>query len=279
MSEVMQLELVVRHIDISKIQPNPHQPRARFDEEALQELAGSIQEKGVLQPVTVRDISKDGAEAYELIAGERRCRACELISRSTIPAIVLDVSDDEAVEMAFIENLQREDLTVMEEARGLAGLCERYGGNKSKVVEKIGKSPIYINDRLSLLELPEPVQKMVDDGRINVAQAKVLLDINDTAKQLQWAEMAHRLNLNANELKGRTQHLAGKKGKSSQSDARERKVTFPGLTGGMIRLYEDLQALEPAKFTAEQRNTLLQQAGVLVQGLESVRKRLAEKGG
>ncbi|MBI1961273.1 MAG: ParB/RepB/Spo0J family partition protein [Candidatus Sungbacteria bacterium] len=273
---VVQHAFVFREIPVDKIQPNPHQPRQHFSEESLDELGASIREKGVLQPITVRDISADGVEAYELIAGERRWRSCERIGRMTIPSMVVEVDDDDAVDLALIENMQREDLTPMEEARGLASLLDRCLGNKSEVERRIKKSMTYITDRLVLLELPEEVQHMLDQGQVNTAQAKVLLAIPDAANQVKWAKQAAKRNLDANRLKGMTQNLTGNGNgkKSSSGDKRERRVTFKGLTSGIIGLYEDTQALKVEKLSPDQRQTIVQQADMLITALRDMQEQL-----
>lgn len=271
---VVQHQLELREIPVDKIQPNPHQPRQRFSEESLAELGASIQEKGVLQPVTVRDISDGDAVAYELVAGERRWRACELIGRLTIPGLVVEVDDDESVDLALIENMQREDLTPMEEARGLASLLDRCEGNKSEVERRTKKSMTFITDRLSLLALPEEVQRMLDRSEVNLSQAKVLIEIPDAAAQVKWAKQAAKRSLDANRLKGMTQNLTGNGKESSSRDKRERNVTFKGLTSSMISLYEDTQALKPEKLSPDQRQTVSQQADVLVTALQEMQKQL-----
>lgn len=272
----VQHTFVFREIPVDKIQPNPYQPRQHFSDESLDELGASIAEKGVLQPITVRDISDGDTEAYELVAGERRWRACERIGRPTIPGLIIEADDEESVDLALIENMQREDLTPMEEARGLASLLDRCQGNKSEVARRISKSMTYLTDRLVLLELPEEVQHMLDRDQINVAQAKVLLAIPDAANQVKWAKQATKRNLDANRLKGMTQNLTGNGNgkKSSSGDKRERKVTFKGLTSDIIGLYEDAQALKAEKLSPDQCQTIAQQADMLISALQELQEQL-----
>ncbi len=262
-----QSDLRVTDIAISQIQSNPFQARQMFDELALKELAASIKEKGVLQPVIVRP--KD--DGFELIAGERRVRACRLVARETVPAIIVDVPEQEAVEMAFIENLQRADLTPLEEARALAGLTDRYHGNRSRTAEAVGKSLGYVNDRLALLNLTEPVQRLVDNNQLNLAQAKVLLDIPNPQDQVRSAHLAVRRNLTVNQVKGMTQAVRRK------PVSEKRAPSFPSFTAAIIRFYELVDSLEVEGFDQDQRQTVEKQIFILLEVLYRVSAKL--KGG
>ena len=157
-------------VPLGDITPSPYQPRVHFDDEKLDELAASIKEKGVLQPITVRAV--DGKPTpYELVMGERRWRACKRAGLETVRALIQVLTDDEAREIALIENLQRDDLTPMEEARSIQSLVEVHGGNKSEAARKIGKLEPYIYGKLALLTLPREVQNMVEAKIINEAAA------------------------------------------------------------------------------------------------------------
>jgi ParB family transcriptional regulator, chromosome partitioning protein len=162
---------VVREIPVGEITPNPFQPRKSFDGQSLDELRASIAEYGVLVPIIVR--RRDGG--YELIAGERRWRACAALLRPTIPAIVRASNDRETLEFAIIENLQREDLNPLEEAAGLQNLIEEYGLTQDDVARRLGKSRPAIANTLRLLALPDAIKVMLVDGHISAGHARALL--------------------------------------------------------------------------------------------------------
>jgi ParB family chromosome partitioning protein len=161
----------LRDIPVGAITPNPFQPRKTFDAPALEELKSSIAEYGVLVPIIVR---KNG-DAYELVAGERRWRACAALQRATIPAIVRASDDRDSLEVAIVENLQRENLNPLEEAAGFAYLLEEYGFTQEHVARRLGKSRPAIANALRLLSLPEPVKGLLADGRLSAGHARALL--------------------------------------------------------------------------------------------------------
>jgi ParB family chromosome partitioning protein len=161
----------IRQIPVSAIQPNPYQPRRDFDEEGLQELAGSISEKGVLQPITVRDMD----QGFQLVAGERRWRAAQIAGLREIPALIRELSDREVMEIALIENLQREDLNPIEEAEAYQVLMREFELTQEQVAKAVGKGRPTIANRLRLLRLPEIVRRWVSGGELSPGHAKVLL--------------------------------------------------------------------------------------------------------
>lgn len=165
----------IRQIPVGSIQPNPYQPRREFDEEGLQELAGSIREKGVLQPITVRDTD----QGFELVAGERRWRAAQIAGLREIPALVRGLSDREVMEIALIENLQREDLNPIEEAEAYQVLMREFGLTQEEVAKAVGKGRPTIANRLRLLRLPDVVRQWVGGGKLSPGHAKVLLMLNE----------------------------------------------------------------------------------------------------
>jgi ParB family transcriptional regulator, chromosome partitioning protein len=171
----------IRQIPIERIRPNPHQPRKSFDPQALDELKGSIAEHGVLVPILVRELR----EGYELIAGERRWRACAALQRTTIPAIVRQSDDRESLEVAIIENLQRENLNPLEEAAGIAELIDAHDFTQEQVAQRLGKSRPAVTNALRLLGLPEAIKALIADGSLSAAHAKAILA----------APEAHRLDL------------------------------------------------------------------------------------
>jgi ParB/RepB/Spo0J family partition protein len=178
-------------IPLSKLTPNPHQPRKHFDEESIAELATSIRERGVIQPILVRRIDDDH---YELLAGERRFRASQAAGLSVIPAIVRD--KDDPLEIALIENLQREDLTPLEEAEALHGLAERHGYSHRELAEILGKSRPYVSNVLSLLRLPDRVKSEIHAQGRPVSRELLMgvarSESNDAAEAL-WDRL--KLNL------------------------------------------------------------------------------------
>ena len=162
-------------IPIAEIRSNPYQPRKEFDEESLQEFAESIKEHGVIQPIIV----KKSIKGYELIAGERRTRASKMAGKTTIPAIVREMTDQEMMEIALIENIQREDLNPIEEATAFQKIIETTKMTQEEAAKKFGKSRSYITNLLGLLNLPEPVKKEVQEGKISMGHARVLSKLSD----------------------------------------------------------------------------------------------------
>jgi ParB family chromosome partitioning protein len=176
----------VKELDIGSIDANPHQPRERFDEERLGGLADSIRKHGVLQPVVVRR----SGDRYQLVVGERRYRASVLAGRTTIPAIVRDVDEDETLKFALLENLQREDLTPVEEARGYAALRDEFGLSIKETAGLLGKDRSTVANTLRLLKLPARVIELLEKGALTAGHARAILAIEGEAKQVEWAERA-----------------------------------------------------------------------------------------
>jgi ParB family chromosome partitioning protein len=166
-------------IPVEKITPNPHQPRLHFDQEKLEELAQSIKEHGILQPLIV---SPNG-ESYELIAGERRFQAAKSIGLRTVPVIVRDATEQEKLELSIIENIQRHDLNPIEEAKAYSRLLDEFGMQQEAVAKKMGKSRSGVANTLRLLHLPIEIQRAVAEGKISEGHAKSLLAIENPEKQ------------------------------------------------------------------------------------------------
>lgn len=267
MDEARKLEIVDVKLDL--IDHNPNQPRRKFEESSLNELAASIRDKGILQPIILRKVVAGESARYIIVAGERRMRASKLAGRTEIPALVVDVGDDEAVELALAENIQRQDLSIIEEARSLSGLLDRCDGNVENVAIKIQKSVGYVRDRLSLLNLPEFVQNMLDHGEINLSQAKVILEIPEANDQVNAAKLAQMLQLNANQLKGRTQHL---KGKEKGGEKKKRPASFKKLSSSIVGVFDVFDSVDWTKLQLDQRETLLQQIDALVDLLQGCRQ-------
>lgn len=162
-------------IDLNELRANPYQPRKNFDEEALNELASSIKEHGVFQPIIV----KKSIKGYEIIAGERRFRASKLAGMQTIPAIVKDFSDEEMMQIALLENLQRENLTSIEEAKAYKSIIESMNITQDELAKKVGKSRSHVTNILGLLKLPASVQDMVLYNKLSMGHARVLSKLDD----------------------------------------------------------------------------------------------------
>ena len=172
-------EITPSTLKLTEIEPNREQPRKDFDEKALSELADSIREHGVLQPLLVRPL-KDGR--YQLIAGERRWRASRMAGLTEVPVIVRDLDDQAAMELALIENLQRTDLNIMEEAAGYRELMERYGMTQEVVAKRVGKSRPAVANALRMLALPEATARLVREGKLTAGHARALLGLPDPAE-------------------------------------------------------------------------------------------------
>jgi ParB family transcriptional regulator, chromosome partitioning protein len=175
----------LREIDIDRILPNSHQPRKNFDEAALDELANSIREHGVVQPIVVRPLD-DGF--FQLIAGERRWRASQRAGLSRVPAVVRDAAENAVLELALIENLQREDLNPMEEAQAYERLIVEFGLTQEEVARRVGKNRATIANMLRLLRLPPEVQQWLRENRLTTGHAKALLSLSDLGAILDTAK-------------------------------------------------------------------------------------------
>ena len=183
----------VSTLPLREIEPDKDQPRKDFDEQALSELADSIARHGLLQPIAVRAAA---GGAYKIIAGERRWRAARLAGLSEVPVVIKDVTDAEAMELALIENLQREDLDPVEEAMGYSQLMERCELTQEQTAQKIGKSRSAIANSLRLLNLPDDVLAFLKEGKLSTGHATVLLGLPDAALQTKAAEAVVGQNLN-----------------------------------------------------------------------------------
>ncbi|MDR3059330.1 MAG: ParB/RepB/Spo0J family partition protein [Dysgonomonas sp.] len=176
----------INEIELSKIQANPDQPRRLFDEEALQELAASIRQIGVIQPITLRKINED---SYQIIAGERRYRASQLANLKAIPAYIKTAEDENVMEMALVENIQREDLNSIEIALAYQNLIETYNLTQERLSERIGKKRTTIANYLRLLKLPAEIQMGIRDKKIDMAHARTIVTLDDPTAQLEVYEL------------------------------------------------------------------------------------------
>ena len=216
-------------IPIEQIRPNPDQPRKQFDQAHLDDLVASIKEKGVLQPLIVRP-SGDG---YEIVAGERRWRAAQQAQLHELPVLVRDFSDEEVLEVAIIENIQRADLNAIEEAAGYRQLMDRFGHTQEKMAEALGKSRSHIANLLRLLHLPESVQSLVVEGQLSAGHARALITADEPAA-LAKQVVARGLSVRATEA-------LVKKGGDAPTSPRE-KTAAPTKDADTRALEDDLSA-------------------------------------
>ncbi len=195
----------ISKVEISSVVARRDQPRRNFDEEALKELAESIREHGVLQPVLVRPWE----DKYEIIAGERRYRAAKLANIDLLPVVIKEVNDNEAWEIALIENLQREDLTVIEEARAYKGMINKFGYVQEIIAEKVGKSRAHVANTLRILNLPEEILQMIEAKQITAGHARTLLAIENPAEQIKLAEQIAQGKVSVREAERKAQSRKG----------------------------------------------------------------------
>ena len=213
------------NVPIEKVEPRADQPRNVFNQEALQELAESIHQFGMIQPITVRKLDSG---YFQIIAGERRWRAARIVGLREVPVRVIEADDKRAMELALVENLQREDLNAIEEAKGYRTLIEEYGMTQEEASQSIGKSRSAVANSLRLLNLTPPVMAMVEDGDISAGHARALLTIKDEADQLRVATKVISESLSVRQ----TENLASKaaitasKSEKPQEDKTTIKINY-----------------------------------------------------
>jgi ParB family chromosome partitioning protein len=242
-------------LPVAFLRPNKLQPRKRFAPEDLNDLAESVKEKGVLQPILVRTI-KGEANAYEIVAGERRWRAAQMAKLHDVPVVVREMGDSESLEIAIIENVQRADLNAIEEAAAYYELMERFKYTQETVAKEVGKSRSHIANTLRLLTLPEPVRAMVREGRLTAGHARTLIGLPDAEKRAQDI-VAGMLNVREAEQRSNTKKSS--KGRKAPDDPNiidlesrvsnalglQVKVIHKGSKGGEVRIaYKTLEQLD-----------------------------------
>lgn len=200
---------IVEEIDLDDIRPNPYQPRKHFDETLLNELADSIKQSGVFQPVILR---KSTIKGYELIAGERRVRASRLAGKTTVPAIVRQLDEVKMIEIAVIENLQREDLSPLEEAEAYSMLMDKLNLTQAEVADRMGKSRPYIGNYLRLLSLPEQIKQMVTEEQLSMGQARTILGLKNKSLMVEVAKQVIAQQLTVRQLEELVQQYNVKAG-------------------------------------------------------------------
>jgi ParB family chromosome partitioning protein len=206
------------YVDPRTVKPNPQQPRQNFDEESLQELAASIRNDGVLEPVVVREVNGD----YELVSGERRVRASVLAELDEVPAVVREVTDEDMLKLGIIENIQREELNPIELAQAYQSLTDAYGWSQEKVAQQVGKKRATITNAVRLLKLPEDIQAHVVDGAISMGHARALLSVPDPLKQRKLCTKIVKDGLSVREVETAAQRTNPKtSGAASQKPAKD----------------------------------------------------------
>ena len=190
-------EEIVEQVAIDEIRSNPYQPRKHFDEEALEELADSIRENGVMQPIIIR---KSSIKGYELVAGERRHKASKMAGLDKIPAIIRDLNEEFMIKYAILENLQREDLTPLEEADAYKLMMDKLGLTQEKVADALGKSRSHVANHLRLRSLPEEVKELVSEKKLSMGQARTLRSLSEDDEIIKLARKAVKEELTVRQL-------------------------------------------------------------------------------
>lgn len=222
----------VLYIDINDIKPNKDQPRKTFNEEKLKDLANSIKENGVIQPLIIRKAQN----GYELVAGERRWRAARIAEIKKVPCIIRDFDEKQNMIVAIIENMQRENLDPIEEALGLNEMIKRFEFTQEQVSNALGKSRAYIANSLRLLKLPEKIQNMIIEGRISAAHGRTIITIKDEKKQIEVCDKIIRNGLSVRAAERLTEKI--------KDDARpERKKRKPGVNAEIAAVEDELRKI------------------------------------
>ena len=247
----------VRSVPVAFLRPNRFQPRKTFAAEELQDLANSIREKGVLLPILVRPVAGE-ANAYEIVAGERRWRASQMAKLHDVPVVVREMSDSESLELAIIENVQRQDLNAVEEATAYQELMSRFAYTQEKLAQEVGKSRSHIANTIRLLKLPDAVRAMIRDGRLTAGHARTLIGLPDAAAEAR-AKAIIDGGLNVREAEQRSPAKVAKAHKTHEKDPDTRalesslgnmlglkvEILDKGEKGGELRIaYRTLEQLD-----------------------------------
>lgn len=255
---------------LSEIEPNRDQPRKVFSEESLNELADSIKEHGVLQPLLVRPLSTGG---YQLVAGERRWRASRMAGLREVPVVIRDMDEEQAMEIALIENLQREDLNAIEEASGYKLLMERYGMTQEQVAKRVGKSRPAIANALRLLNLPPRVLEMVEGGEVSPGHARALLAFETPEEIIEVAQKVKKGKYSVRDIEKMSKMQSDKKNGKQSSSAME------DVWGAEAAFFTEMELALSGELSRKVKITRNGNSGVLqIQFYsEDDLKRLAEK--
>ena len=244
----------IKKIDISKISPNKKQPRNNFDEKEIQELSTSIKNQGLIQPIIVREMPDD---TYAIIAGERRWRACQLAGLHSVECVVMNVSEEEVFELALIENIQRENLNVVEEAKAYKNLIEIKKLKTEDLSIKLGKSPSHISNLIRILELDDKIHQMIVEGKISMGHARALVGVPDA---LTKAQEIYEKKLSVRDVEASTSKYKKVRKKQNQKDSNildlEKELSDKiglktsihfnesGSSGSLTLFYSDLNQLD-----------------------------------
>ena len=221
----------VEYVAVSKLIVNPFQPRTIFNEEALKELSESIKEHGIIQPIVVRKKEKK----YEIIAGERRFRAAKLAGLKEVPAIVKEMTEQQMMEVAILENLQREDLTPIEEAEAYNSLIENLNFTQDELAKRLGKSRPHIANHIRLLQLPEDVRKLMNEGVLSMGHGRALLGLKNKGRIAEIAQKVIAQSLNVRQLESLVHQL--NEGVSHETKEKVKKDVFIQATESQLRDY------------------------------------------
>lgn len=216
-------EKPVQTLPIQKLEPNRNQPRQDFDEVALQELAESIGEHGLIQPIAVRPLE---GGYYQIIAGERRWRASRLAGLKEVPVNIIEVDEKEAAQLTLIENLQREDLNPMEEARGYEALIAQYGLSQDEAAKSVGKSRPAVANALRLLKLPKSIVSLIEDGSLSAGHARALIPLEQEKLQLDVASMVMKQQLSVRQTEALVKRLMAPKKEENPESGDILKVDY-----------------------------------------------------
>ncbi len=240
-NSAMENENSTTMLNINEVEPNRNQPRKNFNQKALEELAKSIEQNGIIQPILVRPMS-DGS--YQLIAGERRWRAARMAGLHEVPVTIREMTDEEASVFALIENLQREDLNPVEEAEGLKSLIESYGFTQEEAADRVGKSRTAVTNTLRLLKLPSPVLQMLGDGKISAGHARALLGLDEEKEMLRIAETTVAQELSVRQVEKMVKYAnQGEKAKPKKRDKKRDKyydeveIALTNVLGRKVKIY------------------------------------------
>lgn len=256
------------NLPISKVEPRMEQPRQFFDEAALQDLADSISQYGLIQPITVRKLDTG---YYQIIAGERRWRAARLAGLREVPVRVIEADDRRTAELALVENLQREDLNPIEEAKGYKTLMEEYGLTQEETAKSVGRSRPAITNALRLLSLSKPVLEMVEKGQLSAGHARALISIEDASKQLQAAQEVRDKTLSVRKTEQLAARLIREPEQEKQKNSKDVKVDYSAevsrqlseLLGRKVRLIDGKKTgrIEIEFYGADDREALIELLG------------------
>ena len=222
-------------LKLSDLEPNREQPRREFKEESLMELADSISRHGILQPLLVRPLLGGG---YQIVAGERRWRAARMAGLTEVPAVIRELDESQVMELALIENLQREDLSPLEEAQGYATLIETYGFTQEEVAETVGKSRPAVTNALRLMKLPEEIRSMLEDGSLSAGHARALLSLPEEETMVAMARLVKEKDLSVRQVEALVKKASQEEKRESLEKKKPRKN--PYFSEAELALHEHL---------------------------------------